>query len=97
MSCLLLQGWSLSYSLGSWRRPFVLFGAAPDAQRGRECSNQVSADVDVDDDAAGDCDDCDDCDADCTLWLVGVGIGSDRCCCRSLCGVLVLCCVQGMV
>ena len=31
----------------------------------------MSADVDVDDDAAGDCDDCDDCDADCTLWLVG--------------------------
>ena len=30
----------------------------------------MSADVDDDDDAAGDCDDCDDCDADCTLWLV---------------------------
>ena len=30
----------------------------------------MSADVDYDDDAAGDCDDCDDCDADFALWLV---------------------------
>ena len=57
----------------------------------------MSADVDDDDDAACDCDDCDDCDTDCMLGMVGLGIGSGRCCCRSLYGDLVLCCVRGIV
>ena len=61
-----------------------MFGAAPDAQRGRECSKRVSVNDHDDDDAPCDCDDCDDCDADCTLLFVGLGIASGRCCCWSL-------------
>ncbi len=87
ISCLLLQACFCSCSHGSWKRPFILFGSAPDAQRGRECSNPVSADDDDDDDdddAACDCDDCCDCDGDCTLLLVGLGIASSRRCCWRL-------------
>jgi hypothetical protein len=74
----LLQTWLRSYSLRSCRRPFILFGAAPDAQRGRECSNRVSADDGDDDDAACDCDAFCDCDADCTWLVVGLGGVSGR-------------------
>jgi hypothetical protein len=68
ISCVFLQMWWCSYSLGSSWGLFFLFGAAPVEQRGRECSRQVSADDDDDSDDAAD--NCNNWDAGCARFLL---------------------------
>jgi hypothetical protein len=58
-----VQRWPGSNSLGSQGRVFILFGAAPGKERGRECPRQVSAGDDDNDDAPDNCNDHDVFDA----------------------------------